>query len=140
MPIWISAGIGSSHAETTDASSVYTETICHDMSEGMEYGDGTKRGTKEVWSFSKHQFYIFGYGIDFGDETLKTLNWELKNITKDVMIDSGTWQYKETGKTAFYKIVETTNDYRGDTVRITLTVTQTAKKLFVCDLSSTLFI
>jgi hypothetical protein len=137
MPIWRDKG---ENNEASNAVTIYIEATALDMESNLEYCDGTKRGNKEVWSFSKHCFRIEAKGEDFADQTIKTFTWEVKNMTKSVIIESGTWNYTERLGSLFWKNVETTNDYRGDTIRLTLSVTQQAKKLHVYLCPQTLFV
>lgn len=116
---------GGCHNKTENSNEVYCNIIPQGMLEGDEYCDGVKKGTKEIWNFSKHSLYLDMHATDTTDRE-RMLIWELKNITKNEVIDHGVWIYgsddpeteeKEFKLGDYKKIISTTNQI-GDTIRI----------------------
>lgn len=70
-------------------------------------------------TFQLHQFLIDCKVID-ETETTKTINWELKNTTKDVILASGSWSYNGKTNQLMQKSIEITTNYIGDNIRLRL--------------------
>jgi hypothetical protein len=96
---------------------------------GIAYCNGTKHTTGQYWTFNKHVFHVIMEGVNFPTEETKTFTWELKNVTKSVVIDSGTWQYSGKGSSSFFKDFIVTQNYCNDLIRLTVTVTLTPQYL-----------
>ena len=83
-------------------------------------------------TFQKHAIQI---SVELVDETTsqKTLNWELKNITDNQVLTSGSWAYDSDTHHTITKSLEKTTNLIGKTIRMRawLSNSQTAKLLVV---------
>lgn len=125
MGIVISASKSRSANKTEGSDEVHSDIILQGMTEEEEYCDGTKKGTMEIWNFSKHSFYVEMQATD-SPVLERVLRWELKDITANYVIDSGSWTYgsddPETPTREFklgdYKRIIDTTDRIGHTIRL----------------------
>ncbi|MCW4003641.1 MAG: hypothetical protein NWE95_07000 [Candidatus Bathyarchaeota archaeon] len=105
--------------------SLYVEAKAYGMEAATYYCDGSKHALGSSWTFSKHVFRVT-IALQFTDPNTKTINWELKNVTDNIVIDSGNFQHTGADYTSFDKIIETTQNHTNDTIRLTTSTTQNA--------------
>ncbi len=91
----------------------------------VEYCNGSKHTAGSNWTFQKHVFPIT-ITLWFSDPNTKTINWELRNVTDNILIDSGSWQKVGSGYTSFSKTIETAQNHTNKQIRLLVSTTQNA--------------
>lgn len=68
-------------------------------------------------TFLQHMFETTVTVSDITEET-RTVNWELKNLTKTIVIADGSWSYIGVSNQTMKKILTETTNYIGDTIQL----------------------